>query len=76
MADQVAIGTGAVGPQAPQQFHRLQQVGLAFAVVPHHQQPRSFQGQFQPLNVAELVQLQAFQPDWTADGEGGGERLR
>jgi hypothetical protein len=52
-----------VGAQAAQQFHRFQQVGLALPVRPHHQQPRCLQAEIQPLDVAELLQVEKLQPD-------------
>ena len=63
MLDQVAVAASAVGAQAPQQLHRLEQIGFAFAVRTDHQQPGSHQGQLQSTDIAKTQQLQAVQPD-------------
>jgi hypothetical protein len=52
-----------MGAQATQQLHRLQQVGFALTVAADHQQPRGLQLEGQRLDVAELAQLQAMQPN-------------
>ena len=63
MADQVAVVAAAVRAQAGEQLHRLQQVGFALAVAADHKQTRLGQRQLEAGDVAEVVQLQALQPD-------------
>ena len=62
-ADQIPIGAAAMGAQAAEQLHRLQQVGFALPVAADHQQPRGLQLEGQRLDIAELAQLQAMQPN-------------
>jgi hypothetical protein len=52
-----------MGTQGREQLHSFQQIRLALAVTAHHQQPRRRELQVQLGDVAELVQLQAVQPD-------------
>jgi hypothetical protein len=52
-----------VGAQAAQQLHRFEQVGFALAIAAHHQQPRRRDRQAELVVVAEVVQLQAMQPN-------------
>jgi hypothetical protein len=52
-----------MGAQTAEQLHRLQQVRLALAVAADHQQPWRLQAQLQVGEIAELVQLQAMQPN-------------
>ena len=61
--NQVAVAGGAMGAQAAQQLHRLQQVRLPFAVAADHQQPRRLEIQLQRGDIAELAQLQAGEPN-------------
>jgi hypothetical protein len=61
--DQIAILAAAVGAQAGQQLNSFQQVGLAFAVIAEHQQPRRIQLQMQLRIVAKTAQLQAVEKD-------------
>jgi hypothetical protein len=61
--DQITIGAAAMGAQAAQQLHRLQQVRLALAVAADHQQPRGLKAQVQLAVITELAQLQAMQPN-------------
>jgi hypothetical protein len=63
MGDQVAIGAGAVGAQAAEQFHGFEQVGLAFAIRTDYQKPGSVELQAQFGEIAKVQQLQAVQPD-------------
>jgi len=63
LADQITVAAAAVGAQAAQQFHRLQQVGFALAIAADHQQPRRVKLQIQLAVIAELAQLQAMQPN-------------
>jgi hypothetical protein len=49
--------------QAAEQFHRFQQIRLAFAIGSDHQQPWGFDLQLQPGVIAEVQQLQAMQPN-------------
>ena len=63
LTDQITVAAAAVGAQAAQQFHRLQQVGFALAVAADHQQPRRLQLQLKRAVIAKLAQLQAMQPN-------------
>jgi len=63
LADQITVAAAAVGAQAAQQLHRLQQVRLALAVAADHQQPRGLKAQVQLAVITELAQLQAMQPN-------------
>ena len=63
LLDQVPVAAAAVGAQAAQQLHRFEQVGLALAIAANHEQARRFDRQAQLPVVAEVVQLQAMQPN-------------
>ena len=65
VADQVPVAAAAVGAEAGEQFHPLQQIRLAFAVGADHQQPRRREGEVQTADVAVVQQLEAMQPDGT-----------
>jgi hypothetical protein len=59
-----------MGAEAAQQLHGLQQVGFPFSVGPHHQQLRGIEREVQLLDVAEVGQLQALQPDGSQAANG------
>ena len=52
-----------MGSETPQQFNRLQQVGLANAIGSDHQQARLRQVQLQNGVVPEALQLEPVEPD-------------
>jgi hypothetical protein len=53
----------AVGAEAAEQFNGLEQVGLAFAVVAHHQQPSTPDRQRQGPVVAEALEVEVSELD-------------
>ena len=61
--DQIAIIAAAMGAQAAKQFNRLEQVGLANAIGPDHQQAWLRQFQLQNGVVPEALQLEPVEPD-------------
>jgi hypothetical protein len=63
LEDQIAIAAAAMGAKAPQQLHRLEEVGFALPVAADHQQPRRLKSEIQAAVIAELAQLQAMQPN-------------
>jgi hypothetical protein len=63
MADQVPVDAATVRAQAGEQFHPFQQVRLALAIAADHEQPRRVQRELKAVDVAEMPEVQAVQPD-------------
>ena len=70
LADHVPVAAAAMGAQAGEQLHPLQQVRFALAVGADHQQPRALQGEAEGAEVAELVEFEAVQPDGSGAASG------
>jgi hypothetical protein len=63
LLDQVPVAAAAVRAQAAEQLYRLEQVGFALAIAADHEQARRLDRQAELSVVAEVVQLQAMQPN-------------
>ena len=63
VADQIPVDAAAVRAQAGEQFHPFQQVRLALAIAADHEQAGRLQRQLQAVDVAEMPEVQAVQPD-------------
>ena len=65
VADQIPVGAAAVGAQAGQQFNTFEKIRFAFSIASDHQQPFRLEIQAQGVDVAEIKQFQAVEPDGT-----------
>ena len=63
VADQVPVDAATVRSQAGEQFHAFQQVRLSLAIAADHEQAGRLQRQLQAVDVAEMPEVQAVQPD-------------
>jgi hypothetical protein len=63
LLDQVPVAAAAVRAQAAEQLYRLEQVGFALAIAADHEQAWRLDRQAELSVVAEVVQLQAMQPN-------------
>ena len=54
-----------MGAQAGQQFNSFEKIRFAFSIASDHQQPVRLEIQAQGVDVAEIKQFQAVEPDGT-----------